>query len=118
MEQSMTDLRLLDDQQLGREAERTLQRMLPRLANALMAQDQANWVIFRERLVRHFPQLFARLTMLYGHHYDFYYHLEQLLIEIGQSWLARIFIVRNTPNGSNHSKCWEPSIMSTCLLGI
>jgi amylosucrase len=85
----MTDLRTLDDTQLLREAERTLNRLLPRLEQTFASEDTEAWTQFRERLDRHFGELFPRLALLYGHHYDFFYHLEQLLLEMGRSWFDR-----------------------------
>jgi amylosucrase len=85
----MTDLRTLKDYQLDREAGRCLARLLPRLTDVFAAEDREAWTTFRARLERHFDELFARLATLYGHHYDFYFHLEQLLIEMGRSWFER-----------------------------
>ncbi|MBX2997242.1 MAG: alpha-glucosidase C-terminal domain-containing protein [Caldilineaceae bacterium] len=85
----MTDLRTLEPLQIEREAGRTLDRLLPRLAEAFAAQPTDHWSEFRDRLVFYFPELFARLAVLYGHHYDFFYQIEQLLVEMGRSWFAR-----------------------------
>lgn len=85
----MTDLRRLEPLQIELEAGRTLDRLLPRLAETFAAELPALWSEFRDRLLLTFPELFARLTGLYGHHYDFFYQIEQLLVEIGRSWFAR-----------------------------
>ncbi|MEZ4834831.1 MAG: hypothetical protein R2873_23070 [Caldilineaceae bacterium] len=85
----MTDLRTLSIHQLEREASRCLARLLPRLADIFAAEESNARTAYFARLERHFDALFARLATLYGHHYDFYFHLEQLLIEMGQSWFER-----------------------------
>lgn len=72
-----------------REAERALARLLPRLRAHFHQADPSHWASFEERLHRHFPDLFVRLVQLYGHHYDFFYHLEALLTELGESWMGR-----------------------------
>ena len=45
---------------------------------------------FSARLERHFAGLFSALVQLsYGHHYDFFYHLEEILYAAAQAWLLR-----------------------------
>ena len=41
------------------------------------------------RLRAHFGRLFELTVRIYGDHYDFYYHLEELLAGMARSWLAR-----------------------------
>ena len=73
-----------------REAQRTLDRLLPRLEREFAAVvDDAAWATFRRRLEEHFDDLFARLLELYGDRYDFLYHLERIVAEAAQSWLDR-----------------------------
>jgi amylosucrase len=71
------------------EAERALDRLLPRLRAHFSQADPGQWASFEQRLHRHFPDLFVRLVQLYGQHYDFFYHLEALLVELGESWMVR-----------------------------
>lgn len=47
------------------------------------------WEGFEARLEENFPNLFSRLLTLYGHHFDFYYHLECLLETMASAWLDR-----------------------------
>jgi len=47
------------------------------------------WKGFEERLEDMFPTLFRNLLQLYGHHFDFYYHLERLLESMAKMWLRR-----------------------------
>jgi amylosucrase len=69
---------------------RSLERLLPRLDARFAAQvDPADWAAFKARLERHFPALFKLLLHLYGSHYDFFYHLEEILASAAAAWLAR-----------------------------
>ncbi len=75
---------------LNQQATRSLDRLLPRLDARFAAQtDPADWTAFRTRLERHFPALFRLLLHLYGSHYDFFYHLEEILASAAEAWLAR-----------------------------
>ena len=47
------------------------------------------WPAFESRLRDHFPRLFRLLVGLYGWQYDFYYHLEQIMIMAARSWRRR-----------------------------
>ena len=44
---------------------------------------------FEERLLAHWYRLFGLLTQLYGQRYDFFYHLEQVLLTIARGWISR-----------------------------
>lgn len=74
-----------------REAARSLARLLPRVEQAFAATGGSadDWVAFEQRLRREWPQLFELLLGLYGAQYDFFYHLEQLLLAMAQSWHER-----------------------------
>lgn len=77
----------MDGQQ---KATRSLDRLRPRLAQAFSDwQGSPEWTAFSQRLERYFPPLFERLVQLYGDQYDFFYHLEQILIMTGRLWLER-----------------------------
>ncbi len=69
---------------------RSLERLLARLDARFAAQaDPAEWTMFKARLERHFPTLFRLLLHLYGRHYDFFYHLEEILASAAEAWLER-----------------------------
>jgi amylosucrase len=74
-------------EQLARQAQISLSRLLPRLEARYTGQE--GWAAFRARLEAHFPKLFARLLPLYGGHYDFFYHLEQILEMAARMWITR-----------------------------
>lgn len=75
---------------LRRESETSLRRLLPRIeARFKPRTDPAEWEGYLDRLQRHFPRLFERLYALYGTHYDFFYHMENMLCSTTQMWLER-----------------------------
>jgi amylosucrase/maltose alpha-D-glucosyltransferase/alpha-amylase len=51
--------------------------------------DPDEWGGYLQRLRTHFPRLFSCLFRLYGHHYDFFYHLENVVASATAGWLAR-----------------------------
>ncbi len=69
------------------EAQRTLKRLRPRL-DALFT-DPLLRETFNTRLDEHFPALFELLLGIYGSHYDFFYHLENILTTAAHSFIAR-----------------------------
>jgi glycosidase len=78
--------------QLDRESERTYQRLLPRIERELstsIAGDPQGWQEFTIRLHEHFRTLFRLYLSIYGSRYDFFFHLEDLLLSLGRSWFAR-----------------------------
>lgn len=75
---------------IGLETERSLHRLLPRLAQEFAAQQESQaWQHFLRRLDLHFPNLFRLLIGLYGGRYDFFYHLERIIALAARSWLER-----------------------------
>lgn len=53
------------------------------------ATDMPEWEGFLFRLEENFPKLLNELLEIYGHHFDFYYHLERLLEIMADAWLER-----------------------------
>src|SRR6266702_492192 len=83
---------MADARQVQRQAALSLERLWPRLeitfrdvANAV----PADWRAFEMRLRQEWERLFGLLLGLYGGHYDFFYHLEELLGTAARSWFAR-----------------------------
>lgn len=73
-----------------REAARTLARLTPRLSAHFARQNALpDWPEFQHRLHQHFPHLFDLLLAIYGQQYDFFYHLEELLLITADAYLAR-----------------------------
>ncbi|MDP4816224.1 MAG: hypothetical protein NWR56_00700, partial [Pontimonas sp.] len=50
--------------------------------------------LFNERLGEHWPRLFRLMFELYGHRYDFFYHLEQIVLTCAESWRTRPEVLR------------------------
>jgi amylosucrase len=73
---------------MDREAARTLQRLLPRI-EPYLPKRKAERDIFLRRLEEYFPAVFNLLLSLYGSRYDFFYHLEHMLLTIAQGYTAR-----------------------------
>lgn len=74
------------------EAAHSLDRLLPRLRAELAdarTADAVGWTAFEARLGHSRPRLFALLLHLYGDHYDFFYHLEQILLSAARAWAER-----------------------------
>jgi amylosucrase len=69
-----------------RETRLSLERLLPRLHQILTDADDA---LFHVRLQTHFPALFRLLLKLYGTHYDFFYHLERIIITAAEAFKLR-----------------------------
>jgi len=77
---------------LDREAIRTLKRILPRLQQKFrtrIKKDPQGWQVFFERLTKNFPHLFELYLELYREHYDFFFHIEDLLSNLTYAWFVR-----------------------------
>ena len=60
--------------------------MLPRLEERYARQvDDGEWQGYKQRLERHFSRLFGLLYRLYGQQYDFFYHLESILLPLREN---------------------------------
>jgi len=81
-----------NDRRLDRQASISLVRITPRLEARFadfIKGAPMDWQTFQARLEANFPRLFKLLLGLYGEQYDFFYHLEDLLAGLAQSWIAR-----------------------------
>jgi amylosucrase len=96
----------LSPQQIQLEAERSLQRLLPRLSVMPRRTDSE---VFYARLRDQWPRLFALLLELYGERYDFFYHLEQLLLEIAATYDARRPELRDLDRRRAENPSWFQS---------
>ena len=94
------------------EAERTLQRLLPRAKKELtdsISADPQGWQEFSERLQISFPPLFRLYLGLYGTRYDFFFHVEDLLISLARSWFARNSELRALDKAREENPLWFQS---------
>lgn len=81
---------MADAEWVRQQAAVSLGRLWPRLDAVLGEQaPREQWQVFEARLRREWERLFGLLIALYGDNYDFFYHLEQLLLAAGRNWLAR-----------------------------
>ncbi|WP_129676967.1 amylosucrase [Candidatus Chloroploca sp. Khr17] len=74
------------------EAALSLERLLPRVSAELEEarhHDPTGYVRFEARLKREWPRLFELLLDLYGQQYDFFYHLEAILLSTARAWASR-----------------------------
>ena len=77
---------------LEQQTQLTLDRLIPRIEArfpSYAGNNPDDWDIFLTRLDKHFGRLFSILVHLYQDQYDFFYHLEELLMAITQSWIER-----------------------------
>ncbi|GIX01022.1 MAG: alpha-amylase [Pirellulaceae bacterium] len=90
------------------QAHLSLQRLRPRLEQFWDAQgaDAATRHVFELRLEQHWPALFAIMLQLYGSRYDFFYHLEQVLLTAAAGWLARPEPLREVDEHRIHDPDW------------
>ncbi|MEZ6091807.1 MAG: alpha-amylase family glycosyl hydrolase [Pirellulaceae bacterium] len=88
------------------EADLSLKRLRPRLDAAWerLSVEPAAVHEFEHRLQHHWRPLFALLMHLYGSRYDFFYHLERILITAAEAWAARPAVLRT----QDHHRINEP----------
>ncbi len=76
---------------LDYEADLSLRRLRPRLDAEWERSQTPDEAIdkFELRLKHHWPKAFKLLFELYGQRYDFFYHLEQILLTAARGWADR-----------------------------
>ncbi len=80
---------------LAYEAQRSLDRIKPKILERIEATTDTRYATaqlvetIETRLQEHWPRLFGLLYRLYGHHYDFFYYLEAILLTAVDCWLSR-----------------------------
>lgn len=85
----------MEESRLEYEANRSLRRIRPKITRRIEAAvpDDLGRVRLHEtidhRLDEHWITLFRLLYQLYGHHYDFFYYLEDIALTAIDSWLDR-----------------------------
>jgi amylosucrase len=97
---------------LDRESQKTIKRLLPRVEERLkekIAKDPQGWQIFSTRLQKHFPQLFKLYFDIYHEQYDFFFHLEDLLVSLASAWFARAADLRELDNAREKNPLWFQS---------
>lgn len=96
---------------LAFEAELTLQRLKPRLhAFWETTSEPADGIErFDHRLREIWPRLFRLLYQLYGDRYDFFFHLEQILLTAAEAWRDRPERLRELDQHRLHEPGWFQS---------
>lgn len=74
---------------MERKARKTLERLRPRIEPLLAEIDPIKREVFWQRVEEWFPDAFALLLELYGAHYAFFYHLEEILKTVAQTYCDR-----------------------------
>ena len=70
-------------QELTYASKMTIARLLPVVkqnVEQFESYTDEKWLLFKQRLDTHFDRLFGLLMEVYGEQFDFYFHLEQLLL--------------------------------------
>ena len=101
-----------DTIQPERETKRALQRLIPRIEKeltGLISADPQGWSEFNQRTEEYFPSLFSLYLGLYGTRYDFFYHLEDLLLSLARSWFARASDLRELDKAREQNPLWFQS---------
>jgi len=96
---------------LSFEAELSLQRLTPRLTDFWDSQDVTPELRreFELRLEHYWPELFELLFDLYGTRYDFFYHLEQILLTAAATWANRPETLREVDRHRVNEPDWFQS---------
>lgn len=77
---------------LDRITKKSLDRLLPRLEAEFASRFNENpqdWEVFLQRLQVNFPRLFSIYYHLYSNHYDYFYHIQDLLFTLANMWINR-----------------------------
>ncbi len=69
------------------QAQKALQQVLTSIELPELSQKDEQ--VFMARLEQHFPSLVVQLHQLYGTHYDFFLHLQQLVIVLAKAFAER-----------------------------
>jgi len=74
---------------ISRQSRSSFERILPRLRERFPQVPEPEWEVFTARMEQHFQPLFELLHELYSGHYDFFYHLETILVSATRMWVER-----------------------------
>ncbi|MEI7845701.1 MAG: amylosucrase [Chloroflexota bacterium] len=97
---------------LQTETNRTFTLLLPRIEIILATEiiaDPQGWQVFTRRLELHFPLLFKLYFELYSARYDFFFHLEDLLISLARAWFGRSADLRKLDSVREADPLWFQS---------
>ncbi|GAB4497609.1 MAG: alpha-amylase family glycosyl hydrolase [Anaerolineales bacterium] len=103
---------MIPEHQLVTEARISLKRILPRVEAELkrtIAKHPQAWEQFTVRLHRQFPALLSLYAEVYGSRYDFFYHLEDLVLSMARSWFERPQDLRELDTAREENPRWFQS---------
>lgn len=89
---------------IPKEAQRSLKRLQPRIAEILTQADDCT--TFMHRAEQHFPRVFSLLWQLYGWQYDFFYHLEQIMLTTARLYKERPTALRELDAQRTQDLSW------------
>ncbi len=89
----------------------SLYRLLPRIRDYMEAEQVQPKAIdlFEERLSVQWPRLFGLLRGLYGQRYDFFFHLEKILLTICDGFVERNEALRQSDQKRSNEPDWFAS---------
>lgn len=88
----------------------SFRRLLPKLTDKFSGRvDEGEWQGFVTRIKENFPRLFTNLHNLYGHEYDFFYHLENILSTATEKWIERPSQLKALDAIREHDTFWYQS---------
>ena len=103
---------MIEPSQLETEVRRSLARILPRVEETLkraITKDLAAWEAFTVRLQKSFPLLLSLYADVYSGRYDFFYHLEDLVVTMARSWFERPQDLRELDDVREQNPHWFQS---------
>ncbi|HNH25985.1 MAG TPA: alpha-amylase family glycosyl hydrolase [Anaerolineales bacterium] len=103
---------MIELNQLELEASKSLVRILPRVEQNLkrfITKDPQAWAQFTTRLQKNFPALLGFYADVYSYRYDFFYHLEDLVMSMARSWFERPQDLRELDDAREQNPHWFQS---------
>lgn len=86
------------------ESKRSLARIIKSLD--LSKLNKAETLLFRKRLEESFPGLFELMFDIYGHRYDYYFYLQELVEILATSFIARSKKLKIKDKGRESNPLW------------
>jgi amylosucrase len=104
---------------LEKQAQVSIARLLPRCQSVINHVENA--AVFEERVRCEFPRLFVLLLNLYGREYDFFYHLEQIMLTAATMFAQRPTGLRTLDCQREENPLWfqsEKMIGAICYVDL
>lgn len=106
---------------LHQQAALTLDRLTPRLTPQLASLSSTDRTRFLKRLTAQMPTILASLISLYGNHYDFFYHLEQILLCAADYYVQRSADLKRLDRQRETDRRWfqsEQMVGAMCYVDL